>query len=136
MLDTDGNLYLAVNQDNVSVSPDGKERWEIASPVPIEASPAVAVNDVIYFSAPWRSLAAVTGAGRRIWLINTCTNLNFGNIIASPVIARNGTIYIAEEDLLEAINSTNGLAPLAHSSWPMFRANPRHTGRVQVENNH
>ena len=49
---------------------------------------------------------------------------------SSPAIAPDGTLYIAEGQTLHAINSTNRLAPLMNSSWPMFRANPRHTGRV------
>jgi len=31
---------------------------------------------------------------------------------------------------LHAINSADRLAPPAKSSWPMFRANARHIGRV------
>jgi len=51
-------------------------------------------------------------------------------VIASPNIGSNGTLFVAEGQTLHAINSTNRLAPLMNSSWPMFRANPRHTGRV------
>ena len=74
-----------------------------------------------------------TEDGRQLWLLTTDTNSDHGDIIASPAIGKDGTIYIAEEDWLYAINSTNRLAPLAKSSWPMFRANPRHTGRVEME---
>jgi hypothetical protein len=56
-----------------------------------------------------------------------------GRLIASPNISSDGTLYAATDNYLHAINSTNRLAPLAKSSWPMFRANPRHTGRVAVE---
>jgi hypothetical protein len=41
---------------------------------------------------------------------------------------------VCDGQYLRAINSTNGLAPPAKSSWPMFRANARHTGRVQSVN--
>ncbi|MGH7990286.1 MAG: hypothetical protein ACREDS_08885, partial [Limisphaerales bacterium] len=60
------------------------------------------------------------------------TNGDHGNIVGSPAIGDGGTIYIANTAYLEAINSKSGLSPLAKSSWPMFRANPRHTGRVQI----
>ena len=56
------------------------------------------------------------------------------NVAASPVIDGGGTIYACDGKFLYAINSTNGLAPPAKSSWPMFRANARHTGRVQSVN--
>jgi outer membrane protein assembly factor BamB len=106
-------------------------RWDLTFPGFIYASPAAAANDGIYFSAPWRSLQAVTQDGREVWRLTTDENHTHDNITASPVIAGDGTVYIAHEDWLEAINSTNGLAPAAKSSWPMFRANPRHTGRVE-----
>ncbi len=99
----------------------------------IEASPAVAANGEIYFSAPWRSLMAIHRGWPSTLAVNHRHESDHGDIIASPAIGKDGTIYIAEEDWLEAINSTNRLAPLAKSSWPMFRANPRHTGRVEME---
>jgi hypothetical protein len=48
---------------------------------------------------------------------------------ASPAIGDNGTIYVTGGSFLNALTATNA-PPLAKSSWPMFRANPRHTGRV------
>jgi len=36
--------------------------------------------------------------------------------------------------ILYAVIPPGSPAPLAKSSWPMFRANPRHTGRVQTLN--
>ena len=68
-----------------------------------------------------------------MWQINTDTNPDYTSIIGSPVIGTNGMIYIAANGWLKAINSTNRLAPLAKSPWPMFRADPRHTGRVEME---
>jgi outer membrane protein assembly factor BamB len=134
VLDTNSNLYLSVNQDNVSVGSDGKKRWDLWSPCLIDASPVVAANGEIYFSAPWRDLMAVTPDGRQVWRVNTDNDPEHDNIIVSPVIGRDGTIYVANVEFLCAINSTNHLAPLAKSSWPMFRANPRHTGRLQSGN--
>jgi outer membrane protein assembly factor BamB len=130
VLDPNGNLYLSVNQDNVSVGGDGKKRWDMVSPYWLDASPAVAANGEVYFSFPWRYLMAVTQDGHEAWRFYTDTNPDHGNIIASPAIGSDGTIYVAEENWLLAINSSHALAPLAKSSWPMFRANPRHTGRL------
>jgi hypothetical protein len=48
---------------------------------------------------------------------------------ASPAIGGNGIIYVADGRFLQALVATNA-PPLAKSSWPMFRANLRHTGRV------
>jgi len=35
---------------------------------------------------------------------------------------------------LYAVTPPGSPAPLAKSSWPMFRGNPRHTGRVPTVN--
>jgi hypothetical protein len=49
---------------------------------------------------------------------------------ASPAIGDNGTIYLAVGPFLTALVVTNDSSPLAKCSWPTFRANLRHTGRV------
>jgi len=136
VLDTNGDIYLSVNQDDVSVSSDGKMRWDLSSPSLVDASPAVAATGEIYFSAPYRDLMAVTQAGQVLWRVNTDSNPEHNNIVASPAIGSDGTIYVANVKYLCAINSTNHLAPLAASSWPMFRANPRHSGRVATSESH
>jgi len=47
---------------------------------------------------------------------------------SSPNIASDGTIYIGSRDHnLYAISGSSG--GVAESPWPMFQANPRHTGR-------
>jgi hypothetical protein len=75
---------------------------------------------------------AITQDGHPVWRVNTDSNSDHNNIIGSPAIGKDGTIYVANLAYLCAINSTNQLAPLAAGSWPMFRANPRHTGRVNT----
>jgi outer membrane protein assembly factor BamB len=127
VLDEKGNLYLAVNKIGISVGSDGKmQRKYNYSPVLIDASPAVAADGEIYFAAPWRTLRAYQPNSPELWHIDTAANL-----VASPVIGNDGTVYVSDGQFLRAINSTNGLAPPAKSSWPMFRANARRTGRVQ-----
>jgi len=125
VLDENGNIYLSVNNGNASVDRGGKKRWDWGSPVLIHASPAVAANGLVYFSAPWRKLVAVRPDGTELWHLDTTANP-----VASPMILENGTVVLCDEQVLRAINSTNGLPPPAKSSWPMFRANARHTGRV------
>jgi outer membrane protein assembly factor BamB len=97
------------------------------SPVLLDATPAIAANGDIYCSAPWRSLTAFLPNGDQDWHIDTIANL-----VASPVIAENGAVYVSDGRAMYAINSAAGLPPQAKSSWPMFRADPRHTGRVQI----
>ncbi|MGA2179056.1 MAG: PQQ-binding-like beta-propeller repeat protein [Verrucomicrobiota bacterium] len=129
VIDERGNLYLSVNKCDISVGPDGKAGLRWCSDVLIDASPAVAANNVIYFPAPWRQLFALQQNGGGLWQVDTT-----GNLVASPVIGSDGTVFICDGKFLYAINSTNGLGPPAKSSWPMFRADARHTGRVQSAN--
>jgi outer membrane protein assembly factor BamB len=129
VLDENGNIYLSVNSWNMSVDTAGKIRWRWYHPVPIDPSPAVAANGEVYFSAPWRRLSAYQPNGAGLWDVDTTANL-----ASSPTIGSDGTVYICAGQFLHAINSTNGLAPPAKSSWPMFHANARHTGRVQSMN--
>jgi outer membrane protein assembly factor BamB len=127
VIDRDGNIYLAASQRNLSVGSNGKMRWNWTDPLMIEETPAVAANGLIYFSAPWEQLFAFQENGAVKWQVGFA-----GPIVASPAIGADGTIYVSDHMTLYAVNSTNSLAPLAKSSWPMFRANPRHTGRVNV----
>jgi hypothetical protein len=47
------------------------------------------------------------------------------------LIGPDGAAYVGDGRFLYAMATTNG-APTAKISWPMFRANPRRTGRVNV----
>jgi outer membrane protein assembly factor BamB len=129
VLDENGNLYLATNACILSVDQNGKERWYWCSPVFIDVASAVAANGEVYSSAPWGKLFAFQTGGTRLWHVDTG-----GNLTASPTIGSDGTVYVTDGNYLRAINSTNSLAPPAKSSWPMFRADARHTGRVQSVN--
>ena len=129
VLDEKDNIYLAVGACIWSVDRNGKKRWDWCSPVAIDASLAVAADGAIYCPAPWRSLFTFRNDRKELWRFSTD-----GNLSASPVIDAGGTLYLCDGINLRAINSTNGLAPPAKSSWPMFRADARHTGRVQNVN--
>jgi hypothetical protein len=71
-------------------------------------------------------LTAVKLDGVEAWHADTKLNLS-----TSPVIGSGGVVYLCDGGFLYAVIPPGSPAPLAKSSWPMFRANPRHTGRVQ-----
>jgi len=126
VLDENGNIFLAANKIGISISSEGKKRMDFdSSAVLLDATPAVAANGDIYCSEPWRKLSAFQPDGREIWHVETVANL-----VASPTIGNDGTVYISDGQYLHAVNSPAGLPPAAKSCWPMFRANLRHTGRV------
>jgi outer membrane protein assembly factor BamB len=128
VLDPDGNLYLPVNAMDMSYDSNGNHRWTWWCAMPIDATPAVTAEDLIYAAAPWRNMCGLQiKDGKMLWNVE-----GVNNIISSPVIGDKGMLYVCDGVFLRAINSTNSLPPLAKSSWPMFRANPRHTGRVNV----
>jgi len=125
VLDGGGNIYLSVNQAAYSVSSEGKARWWHFSAILVDETPAVAADGAVYFSMPWRQLWAAKADGTELWSDEMPTEL-----YASPTVATNGIIYVGTGQFINAVSPTNHLAPTAKSSWPMFRANPQHTGRV------
>ena len=125
VLDGQGVIYLDVNHVATAVSAEGKKLWDYHAVHLIDTSAAVAADRTVYFPAPWRDLIAFGPAGEIRWRLALDTAVS-----VSPAIGDNGTIYVTEGKYLNALAATNGSPPLAASSWPMFRANPRHTGRV------
>jgi outer membrane protein assembly factor BamB len=128
VLDAQGQVYLGVNYMKTCVSADGKKIWEDASVKNLDISPAVAANGLIYFIAAWGYLAAYSPEGKQALAQEVIHGLV---PTTSMTIAPDGTIYVGDGRFLYAMSTTNN-SPLANSSWPMFRANPRHTGRVNT----
>ncbi len=123
-----GDVYLGVNNYKYGVDPDGKKILEYGSPNLINISPVAARNGLVYFPASWGQLSAFDRQGQLVWWAFIGTGVIPDS---SPVIDEGGVIYFGDGRSLYAVTATNS-SPLAKSSWPMFRANPRHTGRVGV----
>ena len=126
VLDEDGNIYLGDNQNAIlTFSPGGKFRWRVSDPLKVDQAAAVAGGRV-YTTLPWRMLYTVAAdSGKPLWLANLPYNLS-----TSLVIDADGTIYSVCSFYLYAITPPDGALPTTKSSWPMFRANARHTGRL------
>ena len=103
-----------------------KLRWEQGTAWPMDVSPAVAANGLIYFSLVWLHVGACDADGKLQWQAKINSNLS-----ASPNVDANGVLYAFDGWSLFALQPTTNAAPLAKSSWPMWRANPQHTGSVQ-----
>jgi outer membrane protein assembly factor BamB len=129
VLDAQGEIYLAVNGWRVGISAAGKEIWEYGGAASlIDVSAAVAINGLVYFTTAWGVLAAFNAQGQLIW----AADIGRGVVpTSSTAIGSNGAIYAGDGRILHSFTATNN-APLAKSSWPMFRADPQHTGRVQI----
>ena len=123
-----GAIYLPAGPFLYSISRKGKINWSWATAdIWNDTTPVVLANGDIYFSWPWRLLTGV----RPDQAIVEQLPLG-GNMTSSPVATETGTLYFSCGRDLEAVSPTNA-APPAKSSWPMFRANPQHTGRVELQ---
>jgi len=127
-LAVDGTLYLHANTNRCAVSPEGKLRWKAdiwmhPEEEWSETAPAVLSTGVVLFTSGDGLVMAYRPEGKWYW--------NFwlgGPSRSSPVVGPDGIIYASGMSTeLFAIKHNVGLA---ESSWPMFRANPQHTGRV------
>jgi outer membrane protein assembly factor BamB len=125
VLDENGNLYFAANTCHVSVSPQGKLRSSHETLVPMDLSPIVTSNGRIYMDNPWLHLGIGYPDGNEEWGFAMSFNLS-----SSPNMDPSGIIYACDGSYLYALKPA-AAAPPAKSSWPMWRANPQHTGRVQ-----
>jgi len=111
----DGNLY--------SVRPDGTERWHFRCGSYTESSPVVEGAGNVY-------VVVIVAAG--IYAEYRVTPAGQGHTISglSCEVAADGVVYFMSDRYLYAVQPIGSGLPPAKSSWPMFRANVRHTGRV------
>ncbi len=123
VLADNGNIFLAAGTNVVILSPTGTKIWSWPAPDRMEETP-LATQGTVCFSAPWRQLWARQLDGAELWRGQFLENLS-----TSPVINDQGTVYFCCRIYLIALRPPVPQLP-AKSSWPMFRANARHTGRV------
>jgi len=135
VVDELGNVYVpgivvAGNYAEFRVTPAGQGHPVGGLACAVEVAGA-AVSGRVYWSRPWRALQGLDAgqadhgdAGVK-WMAET-----EGNLTSSPVVGADGLVYFMGDRYLYAVQPVGPGLPLAKSSWPMFRANARHTGRV------
>ena len=123
----DGSLCLGLNDQTLVVSRAGQKLWHTGSPMPVEVS-AVAWADHFGYSVPWRHVCAVKFSDQRLWQADLDETVS-----ASLMVDGRGIVYACAGSGLYALQPPGEPVPPAKSSWPMFRANPRHTGRVETK---
>jgi outer membrane protein assembly factor BamB len=114
----DGKLY-AINPD------DGSLKWSVPFPsdYPVSSSPAIGSDGKVY--ALTRDLRVINPDGT----VEDTINLYEDKEGSSPII-RNGVLYTSTTSILAyKIPSEN----LADNSWPVFRHDLKHTGRVACD---
>lgn len=124
-----GNLYTGSQEGLVSLSPDdGSINWINDALVINQSVPAVDSDGNIYVGSINGKLAIFDSTGK---LLKEFT-LGSGAVY-TPVIADNGTIYVAAEDnnIMKlykiTVPSSNGPAS---SNWPMKGQNRKHNGHA------
>lgn len=92
---------------------------------PTVSAPAIVADGHVYFASQDASFTAIDPNNTGMWWNYVDTGMN-----ASPVIAPDKVAYVpGNNGKLFAFSVS---APLMDSSWPMFHANPRHTGVVNA----
>ena len=111
---SDGNLY--------ALNPDGSKKWAFKTGSGSPSSPAIGSGGVVYVGSGDKNIYAINPNGTQKWAFRT------GDLVeSSPAIVSDGTVYVGSNDNhLYAINGSS--AGLAHTGWPMFHRDLRHTG--------
>ena len=124
---TDGTIYVGSYDNNLyAINPDGTEKWRFATGSSLVSSPAIGADGTIYVGSMDNSLYAINPDGTEKWRFTTGWYVHY----SSPAIGADGTIYVGSYDNnLYAINSTS--PGLAHTPWPMFHHDLKHTGRIE-----
>ena len=126
VLDEEGNVLIGLNDRCAVISREGKFLWHYGSPIPLDCSPVV-VPGRYYCSTPWATFQGIAPNDHRLWVTKLSESM-----YASPVMDDRGIVFACNQHNLYAIRPPGDLLPVAKSPWPMFRGNPRHTGRASV----
>ena len=117
-----GKIGLGMNTLFAVISPDGKKLWHAGSALPVEVA-AAALPDRFYACLAWRTVRAMAADDAGFWSADLSSNVS-----ASPTLTPSGILYVCAGFQLYAIRPPVELGSPTQSPWPMFRANPRHTG--------
>lgn len=122
IVDEAGQVWLASGHTKM-ITDARRPGWEWISDTERELTMA-ATTSQIYVIGYGRKFNALNAAGQLVWTFPLDKNLT-----SAPVIAGDGTIYASREESLYAIYPPHP-ASTAKGSWPMFRGNAQHTGRM------
>ncbi len=149
VIDQNGNVYFGCNDGYLyKLSPSGVLEWqyEVHPNAALTSTPVLTQDGVLYILSPGDSLseklcAINTGDGTLRWelILYTPTYRSGGakpqprrlsiDITPSPLVDRYGIIYVAGENGGVYAIAGRPEGTLMQSPWPMFRHDPRHTGK-------
>ncbi|MCX8092395.1 MAG: PQQ-binding-like beta-propeller repeat protein [Verrucomicrobiae bacterium] len=133
VLGADGTIFISVNTNHCAVNADGTFKWvrRFWHPGPgaygDTAAAVLANGHVIFTGGDGYVMTVLHGTGDRDWVWNFWL---YAPSHSSVVVSPEGTVYAAcTGAYLYALQNN---VPLANTPWPMFRADPQHTGRVRI----
>jgi len=126
ILNEDEQVCIGINTSTLLISPEGQYVWHLGSALATEVS-QLAVSGMFYYSRAWRLVNGVKPHQLLLWGASLDDNTS-----ASLNLSSNGILYGCIQGRLYALQPPGPILPLSESSWPMFHANPRHTGRVET----
>ncbi|MGQ9708059.1 MAG: outer membrane protein assembly factor BamB family protein [bacterium] len=137
VIGADGTVYLTVVSALLAIEPqNGMVRWDFTPALTSEdlSMPAVSSEGIVYFlvissgvGGELDSLYAVNGDGSRRWATGLAVG-SPGDFISAPKIDNAGFIYIGDGTRAWCIVGKGGPAT---SSWPMYQADIRNSGRAR-----
>ncbi|MDB4794665.1 PQQ-binding-like beta-propeller repeat protein [bacterium] len=118
VIGNDGTIYVGSGDDNLyAINPDGSKKWAIKTLTGVSSSPAIGSDGTIYFGSGQylrdvdTILYAINRDGSKKWSFkiggkdDPFTSILERILHPSPVVGRNGVIYIfSTDDNLYAIN--------------------------------
>ncbi len=132
VLGADGTIFITVNTNHCAVHPEGRFKWirRFWHPPPGDygdsAAAVLANGQVIFTGGDGYVMTVSQGSGDRDWTWNFWL---YAPGHSSVAVGPGGTVYASCLGVyLYAIQND---APLADTPWPMFQADPQHTGRVR-----
>jgi outer membrane protein assembly factor BamB len=124
VLANDGAVYICINNSRGGISPDHKVLP--IEDVPfwiVDSTPALGADGRIFYATPDGLFSALDNRGLIVWSLDLKVSF-----LGSPLLSPDGVMY--DTPWFGPLKAVTIGTPLMQSSWPMFRANPRHTGVV------
>lgn len=128
----EGRLYVGRWKAAAAFGIDGSTNWTFDMGERLNASPAVAADGTVYFTASddgseTGTLVALRADGSKAWDFRPGGRFGEG----SPVIGTDGMIYVGSDNRSGAyLHALWGSAGPANTSWPMFRRSADRTGAL------
>jgi len=116
-LGPDGAIYVGSDSGFLyALNPDGTLRWRFATLDVVQSSPVVGTDGAIYVGSDDGRLYAVNPDGTERWRHDTVTLPPYPQLLSSPALAEDGTVYIAtgRDAYLDAVNPDGTL------KWHVF----------------